>query len=253
MSTNVYLLKTLFLQHKGTPGLEKVKIMINWVLILRESKAKTTYKLSNNMVSYNDILTVKPTDIMTKRLFEKFLTRYKYHLDNNALAQLYLPQILGYIDNSKDKSNPTISYTPQAHDPLLPVASSSGFATDILSPPLGAPKTQVVICSSSNPAFPANPLASAQPALNPSLPSSFLADATAQVSHLPPGSFTLFTRVSVDVSDKDNESKAGSGTTWTIGPYATIKISSLPPPGSSTIFAPPNLPLLSSDFPMRLK
>ena len=101
VTINVCLLKSLILQHKSLAGLERVKTMFNWALVLRVSKAITKHKRSKNTLSYSDILSVKNLGGISTLLLDFLIAQYKFYFDQDGLAKPAVSLIQGRIEDGE--------------------------------------------------------------------------------------------------------------------------------------------------------
>lgn len=101
MDINVCLLKSLALQFKGPAGLERVKIMLNWALVLYVSKVTTKYKRSKNTLSYFNILSVKNSDGISTPFSDNLIVWYGFHSNQDGLARPGVPLIEEYVENGE--------------------------------------------------------------------------------------------------------------------------------------------------------
>ena len=75
--------------------------MLNWVLILRVSKATTKHQQFKNTLSYSDILSMKSSARISTPLPDNLIARYKFHFDQNELARPDVPLIQGRIEDGE--------------------------------------------------------------------------------------------------------------------------------------------------------
>ena len=67
--------------------------MLNWVLVLRVSKATTKHEQSKNSLSYSDILIVKNLGSISTPLPDNLIARYRFHFNQDKLARSGIPLI----------------------------------------------------------------------------------------------------------------------------------------------------------------